>query len=165
MAQRPVVPPKLMVLALASLVLCAAAIIAHYVRLPDRGIPQAKLPTVDVTIAGHHLTVERATTKEQREQGLAYRPSMAVNEGMLLEYPLTQPQNFWTHGMQFPVDVLFLNGETVVDYEDDVLPPVQIGGQDATETTLENANAVLLISSGLAKEWGIGIKSKVMIGH
>ena len=161
---KPVVPPKLLAVAIVMLVFCVAAIIARYVRFPEHGTPQPKLPTVSMTLAGHHLTVEQATSENQRKQGLAFRPSMAADEGMLFVYPFAAPQNFWTHGMQFPVDVLFLKGDTVVDYEDSVPPPAQTNGEAATETTLEDADSVLVISAGLAKEWNVGIRTKIEMG-
>lgn len=151
----------LMMGASALLVFTAAAALARYVSFPERGTPQSPLPTISVVLNGHRVTAEVANNEDTQARGLMFRPALAPDAGMLFQYPYAAPRSVWMKGMQFSVDVVFIRGLTVVDYEDSVPPPSATRGEAATVTTLEEADAVLLMAPGQAEAWDVGIGTPV----
>ena len=62
-----------------------------------------------IEIENKTFQVEIADTAEKRRQGLADRPSLDKDHGMLFIYPLEQTPRFWTKNMHFPIDIIFIN--------------------------------------------------------
>lgn len=60
------------------------------------------------------IEIEIADTANSRRQGLADRPNLNENTGMLFIYTLNQSPQFWTKNMQFPIDIIFLNKDMQV---------------------------------------------------
>jgi len=60
------------------------------------------------------LEIEIADTADLRRQGLANRPNLDHNTGMLFIYTLNQSPQFWTKNMQFPIDIIFLDSDMKV---------------------------------------------------
>jgi len=76
-----------------------------------------------VTINNQRIIVEIADTDKLRTQGLSGRASLADNSGMLFIYPKPGIYSFWMKDMQFPLDFIWLNDDTVVDLTNDVPAP------------------------------------------
>ena len=60
---------------------------------------------------GHSLTVELASTPEERHRGLMHRESLDDNEGMLFVYPDSQPRRFWMKNTFIPLSVGLFDAE------------------------------------------------------
>lgn len=77
--------------------------------------PPQSLPTLTLNAGIHRITVEVAKTAKQREIGLMFRESMAVNHGMLFVFDQTSQQCFWMKNTLLPLDVAFIadNGTVV----------------------------------------------------
>lgn len=60
-------------------------------------------------INGYSVTVEKAVTQEQQMQGLADRTEMAENHGMLFVFPGDSTLQFWMEGMNFPLDMIWMD--------------------------------------------------------
>ena len=73
------------------------------------------LPTLTLTAGIHRITAEVAQTAQQREIGLMFRESMAVNHGMLFVFEQAGQQCFWMKNTLLPLDVAFVadNGTVV----------------------------------------------------
>ena len=67
------------------------------------------MPIAQLNVSGHILTVEVAHTEAARSQGLMFRESIGVNDGMLFIFP--QPGNFsmWMMNTDIPLSVAFLD--------------------------------------------------------
>lgn len=63
----------------------------------------------------HVLTVQMATTEEQREKGLMFVKSMPQSEGMLFVFPTTEPRSFWMRNTFIPLDLIYLKDNKVVN--------------------------------------------------
>src|SRR6476660_9003938 len=66
------------------------------------------LPTTALTYPGGSLTVELATTADQRTRGLSGRDSMPRDAGMLFDLGTTQNTSFWMKDMRFPLDMVWV---------------------------------------------------------
>jgi len=55
--------------------------------------------------------VELATTPESRAFGLMYRQELGTNAGMLFVFPQKEPQQFWMHNTQIPLDILYIRDD------------------------------------------------------
>ncbi|MDD3020602.1 MAG: DUF192 domain-containing protein [Alphaproteobacteria bacterium] len=116
----------------------------------------------DLTItndAGNQISldVEIADNSSSRARGLMFRRTMPETSGMLFIFPDMRQPSFWMKNTLIPLDMLFLDEKgQVVDIHNMAIP------QDLTTiTSSQPAKAVLEINSGMAKKWGIGLKSKI----
>jgi uncharacterized protein len=82
------------------------------------------LPISAVAIVpnGTRIELEVARTPEEQAQGLMYRPTLPDNQGMLFQFPVAQPVQFWMKNVPVPLDMVFLrNG--VIQYIQTAAPP------------------------------------------
>ena len=85
---------------------------------------------------------EEADTASKQHNGLLGKTSLTPGEGLLLPWC----DSIHTYGMQFPIDLLFLDGAVVVDCVSDFAP----GGQ----AKREGAKAVLELPAGMIEATG-----------
>ena len=73
---------------------------------------QSTLPTEELTIVthsgAHRFRVEMATTPDERDVGLMYRPAMQPDHGMFFEMGPPQQAAFWMKNCPVPLDMLFI---------------------------------------------------------
>ena len=67
-----------------------------------------KLPAIKLNAGIHVITAELASTPEQREIGLMFRPSMGANDGMLFVFDRAGQQCFWMKNTLIPLSVAFV---------------------------------------------------------
>jgi uncharacterized membrane protein (UPF0127 family) len=99
--------------ALASL--CVAALAAA------QDGPQ-RLAQIRLNAGIHNINAEVATTPEQREIGLMFRPSMPAGDGMLFVFDRSSKQCFWMKNTLIPLSVAFLADDGSVVNIDDMKP-------------------------------------------
>jgi len=101
------------------------------------------------------LTIELADTPEKRGLGLGGRASLGPDNGMLFLFSQPGTYDFWMKGMQFPLDMIWIYSDQVVDSSVDVPPPA--AGQ--TELPLYHANQsvdkVIEVNAGYVKAHNI----------
>lgn len=68
------------------------------------------------------VNVELAKTSAQHNQGLSNRKSLDVGNGMLFVFQDKQVRSFWMKNMNFPLDIIWLDGEKIIKISSD-LPP------------------------------------------
>ena len=79
----------------------------------------APLPLVELSIAGNPLHAELARTPQERDRGLAQRPSLAPDGAMLFVFADAQLQCFWMRDTHVPLSVAFVgDGGLVVGLAD-----------------------------------------------
>jgi uncharacterized membrane protein (UPF0127 family) len=77
------------------------------------------LPTRTLTIGGHSLTVEVASTPKTRETGLMNRFSLRPDHGMLFVFEAPQPMAFWMKNTYIPLSVAFVDARgRILNIED-----------------------------------------------
>lgn len=76
---------------------------------------QPPLPTVQLLIEGKPLTVEVATTGQQRYLGLSFRPSMDEDTGMLFVYERERLLTFTMRNTLIPLSIAFISADMVIN--------------------------------------------------
>lgn len=66
-------------------------------------------PTATLTIKGHVLTVEVATTPVSLRCGLAFRDTLPADHGMLFVFTEERPVQFWMKDTRIPLSIAFLD--------------------------------------------------------
>lgn len=69
------------------------------------------------------FTVEVAMTKAEQERGLSHRDSLAPGHGMLFVFRYVDRHAFWMKDMRFPLDIVWLYGNRIMDITYDVPVP------------------------------------------
>lgn len=100
-----------------------------------------------VRINNHIFYVDVAVTPKQRERGLSGRKKLENNEGMLFLFEDPGLFHFWMREMLFPLDFIWIDGNTIVDLSKNVPHPT--GNESAIELApKEPVDKVLEINAG-----------------
>jgi hypothetical protein len=113
-------------------------------------------------INGHVFSLYLAKTSKDQEIGLAKFAEIAKNQGMLFIFQKADYYSFWMKNMRFPIDIIFINKNKIVDIFQKV--PVSKNGNLPIYTTHAKADKVLEINSGLSDEYKIKIGNNIKIG-
>ena len=122
----------------------------------------AQFPSASLTIvtAGgpHRFAVEIATTPQQMEQGLMFRPSLAADAGMLFDYGRPSMATMWMKNTLIPLDMLFVDAAgRIVNIHERAIP-----GSLATIAAAAPVRAVIELNGGTAARLGIRPGDKVI---
>ena len=112
-------------------------------------------------INGHAFALYLAKTSQEREIGLAKYKSLAKDQGMLFLFEKPDYYSFWMKNMHFPIDIIFVRDEKIVDIFQNV--PDSPNDNLPVYTTRTKADKVLEVNAGLAKKYGIKIGSIVKL--
>ena len=119
------------------------------------------LPTSSLTIqsaeGSHPFTVELAESASQRAIGLMHRNILAPDRGMLFDFHVEQPEQFWMRNTFIPLDMLFsrATGEIVF------IAAETIPHSDKPVGPTRPVRAVLEVPGGTAKRLGIKVGDTV----
>lgn len=120
--------------------------------VPDRS-------QVEIQVGEHRLQVEVVNTTESIRQGLSGRSEIG-SDGMLFLMPERAVARFWMKEMQFPLDMIWIDGDTIVGITSDV--PIPTAGMTLTALPVypspSRVTSVLEVPAGVAAErgWGVG---------
>ena len=110
---------------------------------------------IDSIIA--NVDIEIADSDYEIQTGLMYRSSMKKNQGMLFVFPDELPRSFYMKNTQFPLDIVFINGDhKIVSFQENAKP-----FSEASLTSRYPAKFVLELNAGLVNEWGIKVGDSI----
>lgn len=115
-----------------------------------------------VQIGDTEFVVEVVDTPEARAQGLSGRESLPENHGMLFVFDQADRYTFHMRNMQFPLDFIWINGDTVVDITENV-PVLDANGEATTIQPIVPVDKVLEVSAGVVSESEIKLDHQVII--
>jgi len=121
--------------------------------------PSPKHPYIQ--IKNYVFSLYLATTPKDQEIGLAKFNSINSGQGMLFIFPKSRYYTFWMKNMKFPIDIIFISKDQIVDIFQNV--PVATQVLLPTYTTDSKADKVLEINAGLSKKYGFQKNDKVII--
>lgn len=111
------------------------------------------------------LKVEIADTQSKRNKGLGGRQSIASDEGMLFVFSDLGKHPFWMKGLKFPLDFIWIRGDTVVDLTQDA--PLATAGQPDSALPIyqskEDVDKVLEINAGIIQRLNIQVGDTVKL--
>src|SRR3989344_1775222 len=121
---------------------------------------QSGRPTV--AINGQTYFIEIADTAASQQHGLSDRTSLPQEHGMLFIFPEKQVRSFWMKDMHFPLDMIWIDGDTIVDITENVPPPTP-GESPAIVYPKAPVDKVLELNAGEVKRIGVSAGQKVLL--
>lgn len=121
-----------------------------------------------VAIDNQELSVELATTSEEKSQGLSGRTGIG-SDGMLFVMNPSQIAVFWMKDMKFAIDIVWIKEGEVIGFVENALPPA--GGSGALDKQLPTYSSktpidyVLEVEAGYVKEHGIKVGTTFITLH
>lgn len=83
--------------------------------------PSGSGPTVEFP-TGKIVTVEIADSQAEHVQGLSGHAPLEDDEGMLFIFSNKEIQGFWMKDMLFAIDIIWMDGERIVGFQQDAQP-------------------------------------------
>ena len=106
---------------------------------------------LELSASIHRIRAEVANTDSTRTEGLMYRKSMPVNDGMLFVFDQTAQHCMWMRNTLIPLSVAFLDGQGRIINVEEMLP--QTENNHCAE---KPAKFALEMNAGWFKNRGIG---------
>lgn len=133
---------------------------------PTIGILTKNLKIVDKNgSVKTQLKVEIADTNEERNKGLGFRQSLATDSGMLFIHDTQKKYTYWMKGMQFPIDIMWVLNDEIVDIIPNIPPPIEGQNDDTLERYLStvDVNRVLETNANFVKSNNIQNGDKIIL--
>jgi uncharacterized protein len=128
-------------------------------------VTQSPLPlqTAEITVGGVPLTVELAYLPADRSLGLGYREGLAPGTGMLFLFEGPAPRSFWMRGMQFCIDIVWIENSVIQGAAESVCPePAGTADADlASYVSPVPVTYVLEVPAGWLDAYGLGAGTPV----
>jgi hypothetical protein len=100
------------------------------------------------------VVVEVASTAQAREKGLSDTDRLEPGRGMLFIFLRPDVYTFWMKDMNYPIDILWINGEELMDMTTEI--PVPVPGEVlATYFPKYPVDKVLEVPAGFARANGL----------
>ena len=126
--------------------------------------PQPPLPRKKVKIGKVVINAEICDSGYERQAGLSWRRSLGKNDGMLFVFEEKDIYSMWMYGMQFPLDVLWIDDNRVVYIRENVPNPSNpLSTNLPSYTPSRKANYFLEVQAGFVKKHGIRAGDKFVI--
>ncbi len=75
-----------------------------------------------LTVGSQTFEVGIADNILARAQGLSGRPSLGETEGLFFIFPFASSTGFWMKDMNFPIDIVWINGGKVIGFSENLQP-------------------------------------------
>ena len=113
-----------------------------------------------ITPKGVSIPVEVSDTPEKRSLGLGKRDKLKNGWGMLFVFEKRIPHSFWMKNMRFPIDIIWLDNQRIVELAENV-PPPQVGESPKVMEPSLPSNFVLELESGRARALELKVGKKL----
>ncbi len=120
-----------------------------------------------IMVGDTEVTVDLALTSPQQQLGLGYRNGLEPDHGMLFVGHENQMRVFWMKGMRFCLDIIWIQGDTIVGAAESVCPdPAGMADADrARYPSNEPATHVLEMNAGWLADHGYGPGTVLDLGN
>ena len=120
------------------------------------------LPVQTVKLGNVTLTVEIADTPDTMEKGLMFHAPLSLNQGMLFVFNPPQTATMWMKNMQFPIDIIWFDGNGNILHIEKSLPPCTDPNLSCAvyDGNSRKTSYVLEVVSGFIDHYNIDNKSK-----
>jgi|SRR5581483_1689444 len=120
-------------------------------------------PQPTATIKGQAFTLLVAKTLDEKQTGLTKLQTLPTNQGMYFPFDKPDYVAFWMKNMKFPIDMIFINKNKIVDIKQNAQPADPKDNNPTIYTPQAPANAVLEINANLSKKYGFQNGDTVVI--
>ncbi|MGL4881593.1 MAG: DUF192 domain-containing protein, partial [Waterburya sp.] len=104
---------------------------------------------------------------DQQATGLMFRESLADDRGMLFPFENERIARFWMKNVSISLDMIFLNGNSIVGIAADVPPcqadPCPVYGPETSANQVILVDQVIELRGGRAAELGLKTGDKINI--
>lgn len=123
--------------------------------------PLTKTPIVK--IKNHKFKLYIAKTSQEKQIGLSQKKSIPQEYGMLFPFEKPDYHAFWMKNMQFPIDIIYIKNNKIVDIFSSVHPPAKSSENIEIIKPSEPSDTVLEINQGLSKKYSFQKGDPVII--
>ena len=119
-----------------------------------------------ITVGSSQFKVEIAQTEQARQTGLSEKENLPEDTGMLFIFEKVDGQpTFWMKGMKFPVDMIWINDNTVAEITPNVpvVPASLPDDRIPRYASRSKVNYVLEVAGGVATKRGIKAGNTVIL--
>jgi len=78
-----------------------------------------------LTVGNQAFEVDIADNALTRAQGLSGKPSLGEREGLFFLFSSVGNYGFWMKGMNFPIDIVWISGDKVIGFSENLQPEPQ----------------------------------------
>lgn len=103
------------------------------------------------------IDIEIADTGDDRQNGLMYRKSMEMNQGMLFIFPVEELQSFWMRNTYLPLDMIFVNADKKIITIHKNTKTLS----DQSYASTEPAQYVVEVNAGFADKYSLKTGDKI----
>lgn len=150
-----------------AVLLIAGLIVFHYVLKSQVAAVPAKLPSIAATIGGQQFNLEVASTMAEQTKGLSGRASLGADDGMLFVFGMPSIQFFWMPDMNFPIDLIWLRGDTIIGFQPDMQTPAELGSTSTATLPIFASpglvDRVIELNQGEIAELGLKVGDTVQL--
>lgn len=114
-----------------------------------------------IKINEHGFDARVADNYFTKERGLSGKTRISSEEAMLFVFEKKDYYSFWMKGMNFPIDIIWINDDRIIGLEKNV--PVPRNDKIFVYRSDEVINFALELNAGLLDEYGIDINDKIEI--
>lgn len=116
-----------------------------------------------VTIKNKTFRLDVAKTEKERTKGLSIYDKLPLDKGMIFIFNKNDYHSFWMKDMKFPLDIIYINNNKIVDIFKTVLPTKSENETQPIITPKFPADTVLEINAGLSDKYNFKIGDFVKI--
>ena len=117
--------------------------------------------TGKVIIKNETFKVEVLKNEWELERGLSGRDKLAKNKGALFVFSKEDKHSFWMKGMKFPIDIVWIKNNKIVDIKERL--PIPITQYYKSYTPTSSVRYVLEINAGLSEKYGFETGDEVLL--
>lgn len=118
--------------------------------------------TKTIELNGQIFKIEEVNTPSKMQKGLSGRESMAEDEGMLFVFGDKDYRNFWMKDMNFAIDLLWIDGNLIVGFEENMQPEPNVPLERLRKyRSLQPVDKVLELPAGTIKKINIKAGQKI----
>ena len=119
-----------------------------------------------VVVKEETFLVDIAERSAEQRQGLSGRASLGANEGMIFIFKDSRYQSFWMKGMKIPIDIIWIKGETIVGFHENVQPEPKTNMlRLRTYSSPEAVEKVLEVPAGTVESLDIQVGDKAVLSY
>ncbi|KFN42475.1 DUF192 domain-containing protein [Arenimonas oryziterrae] len=117
-----------------------------------------------VELKGKRFAVEIADDDAERERGLMFRDTLAVDHGMLFVHDTEEPLSYWMKNTKIPLDILYFDHDRKLVSAQKGVPPCSGGDRCPPYASEGSALYVLELNAGQADALGVKAGDELTFG-